>query len=75
MSHSLESILTFKESRILRSPDLCELAFEDWRDFCKDNKLTIKVYLTNDENEYKQFFVEEGIEVIMLLGDNHHLHK
>ena len=55
MSHSLESILTFKESRVLRSPDLCELALEDWRDFYKDNKLTLIVYFTDDENEDNNF--------------------
>ena len=34
---SPESIPTFKESRIFKSPDLCELALDDWHDFYKDN--------------------------------------
>ena len=75
MSHSSERILTLKESRIFKSLDLCELELGDWRDFHKDNKLTLKVYFTDDENEDKQFLVQEEIETIMLLGDNHHLHK
>ena len=55
MSRSTESILTFKESRIFKSPNLCELALKDWRDFYKDKKLTLKVYFIDDENEDKQF--------------------
>ena len=61
---SPESIPTFKESRIFKSRDLCEQALDDWYDFYKDNKPTLKVYFTKDENEDKQFLVAEGIEVI-----------
>ena len=58
MPHSSERILTLKESIIFKSLDLCELVLEDWRGFYKDNKLTLKVYFTDDENEDKQFLVE-----------------
>ena len=61
---SLESIPTFKESRIFKSQDLCEIALEDWHNFYKDNNPTLKVYFTKDENEDKQFLVVEGIEAI-----------
>ena len=61
---SPESIPTFKESRIFKSRDLCEIALEDWYDFYKDNNPTPKVYFTKDENEDKQFLVVEGVEVI-----------
>jgi len=61
---SPESIPTFKESRIFKSRDLCEIALEDWYDFYKDNNPTLKVYFTKDENEDKQFLAVEGIEVI-----------
>ena len=61
---SLESIPTFKESRIFKSPDLCELALDDWHDFYKDNNPALKVYFTKDENDNKQFLVVEGKEVI-----------
>ena len=61
---SLESIPTFKESRIFKSQDLCEIALEDWHNFYKDNNPTLKVYFNKDENEDKQFLVVEGVEVI-----------
>ena len=58
------SIPTFKESKIFKSPDLCELALDDWHDFYKDNNPALQVYYTKDENEDKQFLVVEGIEII-----------
>ena len=61
---SLESIPTFKESKIFKSRDLCEIALNDWHDFYKDNNPTLEVYFTKDENEDKQFLVVEGVEVI-----------
>jgi hypothetical protein len=61
---SPESIPTFKESRIFKSLDLCEIALDDWHDFYKDNNPTLEVYFTKDENEDKQFLVVEGVEVI-----------
>ena len=61
---SPESIPTFKESRIFKSRDLCEIALDDWHDFYKDNNPTLKVYFNKDENEDKQFLVVEGVEVI-----------
>ena len=61
---SPESIPIFKEGRIFKSPDLCELALDDWHDFYKDNNPTPKFYFTKDKNEDKQFLVVEGIEVI-----------
>ena len=45
-----ESIPTFKESRIFKSSDLCELALDDLHDFYKNNKPALKVYFTKDEN-------------------------
>ena len=62
-TNSSESIPTFKESRIFKSRDLCEIALNDWHDFYKDNNPTLKIYFTKDENEDKQFLVVEGIEV------------
>ena len=49
---SLESIPTFKESRIFKSQDLCEIALEDWHDFYKDNNPTLKVYFTKDKESF-----------------------
>ena len=60
---SPESIPKFKESRIFKSRDLCEIALEDWKDFYKDNNPTLKVYFTKDEKEDKQFLVVEELEV------------
>ena len=61
---SLESIPTFKESRIFKSPDLCETALDDLYDLYKDNNPALKIYFNKDEKEEKQFLVVEGIEVI-----------
>ena len=61
---SPENIPIFKESRIFKSLDLCEIALDDWHDFYKDNNPTLKVYFNKDENEDKQFLVVEGVEVI-----------
>ena len=58
-----ESIPIFKESRIFKSRDLCEIALEDWQDIYKDNNPTLKVYFTKDEKEDKQFLVVEELEV------------
>ena len=60
---SPESIPTFKESRIFKSRDLCEIALDDWHDFYKDNNPTLKVYFTKNEKEDKQFLVVEETEL------------
>ncbi len=62
-TNSTESIPTFKQSRIFKSRDLCEIALEDWYYFYKDNNPTLKVYFTKDEKEDKQFLVVEELEV------------
>ena len=60
---SPDGIPTFKETRIFKSRDLCEIALDDLHDFYQDNNPTLKVYFTKDGNEDKQFLVVEGIEV------------
>ena len=61
---SPESLPAFKESRIFKSPDLCEKALDDLYDFYKDNNPTLKIYFNKDEKADKQFLEVEGIEVI-----------
>ena len=60
---SPESIPTFKESRIFKSRDLCEIALDDWHDFYKDNNPNQKIYFTKDEKKNEQFLVVEEIKV------------
>ena len=59
-----ESIPTFKESKIFKSSDLCEIALDDWYDFYKESNLNSKVYFIKDEYDDKRLLVVEGTEVI-----------
>ena len=59
-----ESIPTIKESRIFKSPSLCEIALDDWYAFYKKNHLNSKVYFIKDEYDDKRLLVVEGTEVI-----------
>ena len=61
---SPESLPSFKESRIFKSPDLCEIALDDWYDFYKENHSNSKVYFIRDEHEDKRLLVVEETEVI-----------